>query len=317
MPSFFLVFSDFSRFTEICTYAMALLNHSPAFLGLHQTSSTASLSSPFFTPLRSTSVSHSTKLSSPFRALTARAKVSSVLDSSSSPSSSSDYINPFSSQFSSQPLVLDALGTATTGAVVQPRAARQKVPPLMPLVMAPGGPVDLISAFFRNRIIFLGSMVNSQTAQQVISQLIALSTINPNEDIKMYINSPGGSTYSIMAVYDAMSWVKADVSTVALGMCASHSTLLLAGGTKGKRFAMPNTRIMIHQPQGGCGGMPEDVRYQVNEVMSSRDKMDKMFATFTGQPLERIQRFTERDYFFSAAEAMEFGLIDGVLETEY
>eukprot|EP00850_Spirogloea_muscicola_P012583 SM000082S22825 [mRNA] locus=s82:154089:156326:- [translate_table: standard] len=264
----------------------------------------------------------------------------------------------------------------------------------MPAVMTPGGPADLMTAFFKNRIVFVGQAVNAAVAQRVISQLLSLAAIDDTQDIKMYINCPGGSTYSILAIYDCMAWVRAplgtcyvmnvtliaeraagalttsacvallntalecqstivalllqggsvmllivgslrcsttalrvlaarrsqikpDVSTVCFGLAASQGALLLAGGAKGKRFAMPNARIMIHQPQGGCGGTVDDVRRQVNEVMSSRDKIDKMYAAFTGQPLERVQKFTERDRFFSSAEAQEFGLIDGIIETEY
>ncbi|CAI5478742.1 unnamed protein product [Closterium sp. Yama58-4] len=204
-----------------------------------------------------------------------------------------------------------------SGDVVSPRAARQKIPPMQPVVMTPSGPADLMSAFLRNRIIFVGSAINQQMAQRVIQQLLALSAVDDRQDIKMYINCPGGSTYSVLAIYDCMAWIKPDVQTVAFGMTASQGALLLAAGTKGKRLAMPNARIMIHQPQGGCGGTSEDVRRQVNEVMASRDKLDKMFSAFTGQPVELIQKYTERDRFFSAAEAVEFGLIDGLLETEY
>ncbi|KAL3689760.1 hypothetical protein R1sor_016069 [Riccia sorocarpa] len=197
------------------------------------------------------------------------------------------------------------------------RAAKKGAPALMPLVMTPTGPADLSTVLLRNRIVFVGSPVNSQVAQKVISQLLTLAAIDEEQEIKMYINCPGGSTYSVLAIYDTMSWIKPKVSTVCFGIAASQGALLLAGGAKGRRFAMPNARIMIHQPQGGCGGTADDVRRQVNEVMQSRDKIDKMYAAFTGQPLERVQNFTDRDRFFSAAEAMEFGLIDGLLETEY
>lgn len=197
------------------------------------------------------------------------------------------------------------------------RAAKKGAPPMMPAVLTPSGPVDLSTLMFRNRIIFVGSPVNSEVAQSVVSKLLTLAAINDEEEIKMYINCPGGSTYSIMAIYDAMQWIKPDVSTVCFGIAASQGALLLAGGKKGKRFAMPNARIMIHQPQGGCGGTADDVRRQVNEVMSSRDKIDQMYSIFCNQPLERVRKFTERDYFFSAAEAMDFGLIDGLLETEF
>jgi ATP-dependent Clp protease protease subunit len=187
----------------------------------------------------------------------------------------------------------------------------------MPAVISPSGATDLATLMLRNRVVFIGSPVNSEVAQTVISQLLTLAAIDDKEDIKLYINCPGGSTYSVMAIYDAMAWIKPDVSTVCFGIAASQGALLLAGGKKGKRFAMPNARIMIHQPQGGCGGTADDVRRQVNEVMSSRDKIDKMYSAFCNQPVERVRKFTDRDHFFSAAEACEFGLIDGLLETQF
>ncbi|XP_075660020.1 ATP-dependent Clp protease proteolytic subunit 6, chloroplastic-like isoform X2 [Castanea sativa] len=196
-------------------------------------------------------------------------------------------------------------------------AAKKGNPPVMPAVMTPGGPLDLSSVLFRNRIIFIGQPVNSQVAQRVISQLVTLATIDEDADILVYLNCPGGSTYSVLAIYDCMSWIKPKVGTVCFGVAASQGALLLAGGEKGMRYSMPNSRIMIHQPQSGCGGHVEDVRRQVNEAVQSRHKIDKMYAAFTGQPLEKVQQYTERDRFLSVSEAMEFGLIDGVLETEY
>lgn len=190
-------------------------------------------------------------------------------------------------------------------------------PPIMPAVMTPVGALDLSTVLFRNRIIFIGQPVNSAVAQKVISQLVTLATIDENADILIYLNCPGGSTYSVLAIYDCMSWIKPKVGTVCFGAAASQGALLLAGGEKGMRYAMPNARIMIHQPQSGCGGHVEDVRRQVNEAVQSRQKVDKMYAAFTGQSIEMIQTYTERDRFMSSAEAMEFGLIDGVLETEY
>nr|CAD1832322.1 unnamed protein product [Ananas comosus var. bracteatus] len=195
--------------------------------------------------------------------------------------------------------------------------AKKGNPPIMPAVVTPGGPLDLSSVLFRNRIIFIGQPVNSQVAQRVISQLLTLTAVDEDADILMYLNCPGGSTYSIFAIYDCMSWIKPKVGTVCFGVAASQGALLLAGGEKGMRYAMPNARIMIHQPQSGCGGHVEDVRRQVNEAVQSRHKIDKMFAAFTGQPLEKVQQYTERDRFLSASEALEFGLIDGLLETEY
>ncbi|XP_057964756.1 ATP-dependent Clp protease proteolytic subunit 6, chloroplastic [Malania oleifera] len=190
-------------------------------------------------------------------------------------------------------------------------------PPIMPAVITPGGPLDLSSVLFRNRIIFIGQPINSQVAQRVISQLVTLATIDENADILVYLNCPGGSTYSVLAIYDCMSWIKPKVGTICFGVAASQGALLLAGGEKGMRYAMPNARIMIHQPQSGCGGHVEDVKRQVNEAVQSRHKIDKMYAAFTGQPVEKVQQYTERDRFLSVSEAIEFGLIDGALETEY
>ncbi|XP_047315967.1 ATP-dependent Clp protease proteolytic subunit 6, chloroplastic [Impatiens glandulifera] len=195
--------------------------------------------------------------------------------------------------------------------------AKKGNPPVMPAVMTPGGPLDLSTVLFRNRIIFIGQPVNSQVAQRVISQLMTLATIDDEADILIYLNCPGGSTYSILAIYDCMSWIKPKVGTVCFGVAASQGALLLAGGEKGMRYAMPNARIMIHQPQSGCGGHVEDVRRQVNEAVQSRQKLDMMYSSFTGQSLEKVQQYTDRDRFLSVSEALEFGLIDGVLETEY
>ncbi|KAF5727215.1 ATP-dependent Clp protease proteolytic subunit 6 chloroplastic -like protein [Tripterygium wilfordii] len=196
-------------------------------------------------------------------------------------------------------------------------AAKSNNPPIMPAVMTPGGPLDLTSVLLRNRIIFIGQPINSPVAQRVISQLVTLAAIDEDADILVYLNCPGGSTYSVLAIYDCMSWIKPKVGTVCFGVAASQGALLLAGGEKGMRYAMPNARIMVHQPQSGCGGHVEDVRRQVNEAVQSRHKIDKMYAAFTGQPLEKVQQYTERDRFLSAPEALDFGLIDGILETEY
>ncbi|ESW03843.1 hypothetical protein PHAVU_011G046500 [Phaseolus vulgaris] len=195
--------------------------------------------------------------------------------------------------------------------------AKKGNPPISPAVITPEGPLDLSSVLFRNRIIFIGQPINSQVAQRVISQLVTLATIDEKSDILVYLNCPGGSSYSVLAIYDCMSWIKPKVGTVCFGVAASQGALLLAGGEKGMRYAMPNARIMIHQPQSGCGGHVEDVRRQVNEAVQSRHKIDKMYSAFTGQPLEKVQQYTERDRFLSVSEALEFGLIDGVLETEY
>ncbi|KAL9414937.1 hypothetical protein AB3S75_043243 [Citrus x aurantiifolia] len=196
-------------------------------------------------------------------------------------------------------------------------AGKNDNPPLMPAVMTPGGPLDLSSVLFRNRIIFIGQPINSMVAQRVISQLVTLATIDEDADILMYLNCPGGSIYSVLAIYDCMSWIKPKVGTVCFGVAASQAAIILAGGENGMRYAMPNARIMLNQPQSGSGGHVEDVKRQVNEAVISRHKIDRMYAAFTGQSFEKVQQYTERDRFLSAAEAMEFGLIDGILETEY
>ncbi|XP_061363588.1 ATP-dependent Clp protease proteolytic subunit 6, chloroplastic [Gastrolobium bilobum] len=215
------------------------------------------------------------------------------------------------------PLNLDEKNTYDASTSYGAIEARKGNPPITPAVMTPGGPLDLSTVLFRNRIIFIGQPINAQVAQRVISQLVTLATIDADADILVYINCPGGSTYSVLAIYDCMSWIKPKVGTVCFGVAASQGALLLAGGEKGMRYAMPNARIMIHQPQSGCGGHVEDVRRQVNEAVQSRHKIDKMYSAFTGQPLEKVQQYTERDRFLSVSEALEFGLIDGVLETEY
>ncbi|PPS11379.1 hypothetical protein GOBAR_AA09282 [Gossypium barbadense] len=200
-----------------------------------------------------------------------------------------------SSRTAGLPMKINKRGLLESNPSYDSIQAKTGNPPVMPAVMTPGGRV----------------------AQRVISQLVTLATVDENADILVYLNCPGGSTYSVLAIYDCMSWIKPKVGTVCFGVAASQGALLLAGGEKGMRYAMPNARIMIHQPQSGCGGHVEDVRRQVNEAVQSRHKIDKMYTAFTGQPLEKVQQYTERDRFLSVSEAMEFGLIDGVLETEY
>ncbi|XP_059296938.1 ATP-dependent Clp protease proteolytic subunit 6, chloroplastic isoform X2 [Lycium ferocissimum] len=261
------------------------------------------------------SLRHQTSSSSLFSSRSLRKHIVSVLRS---PYSDSSAIG-FSSKNLRTPLKLnehesDALTNSSYGVI---EAKKGGNPPVMPAVMTPGGPLDLSTVLFRNRIIFIGQPINSAVAQRVISQLVTLATIDENTDILIYLNCPGGSTYSVLAIYDCMSWIKPKVGTVCFGVAASQGALLLAGGEKGMRYAMPNARIMIHQPQSGCGGHVEDVRRQVNEAVQSRQKIDRMYTAFTGQPIEKVQQYTERDRFLSVSEAMEFGLIDGVLETEY
>ncbi|XVE93565.1 hypothetical protein REPUB_Repub01dG0205800 [Reevesia pubescens] len=248
----------------------------------------ASLSLSLYTRTRPTSISSLSPRNS--TRLTVSALPSPYGDSS---------IMGLSSRTSGLPLKIDEKGFHDSSPSYGAIEAKTGNPPVMPAVMTPGGPLDLSTVLFRNRIIFIGQPVNSQVAQRVISQLVTLAAIDEDADILVYLNCPGGSTYSVLAIYDCMSWIKPKVGTVCFGVAASQGALLLAGGEKGMRYSMPNARIMIHQPQSGCG------------------KIDKMFAAFTGQPLEKVQQYTERDRFLSVSEAMEFGLIDGVLETEY
>ncbi|KQK21304.1 hypothetical protein BRADI_1g60070v3 [Brachypodium distachyon] len=172
-------------------------------------------------------------------------------------------------------------------------ASENENPPLMPAIMTPGGPLDLATVLLGNRIIFIGQYINSQVAQRVISQLVTLSAIDEEGDIL----------------------IAPKVGTVCFGVVASQAAIILAGGEKGMRYAMPNARVMIHQPQGGSEGNTEEVRRQVGETIYARDKVDKMFAAFTGQPLDMVQQWTERDRFMSSSEAMDFGLVDALLET--
>ncbi|EOX98589.1 CLP protease proteolytic subunit 6 isoform 3, partial [Theobroma cacao] len=175
-----------------------------------------------------------------------------------------------SSSTSGLPLKIDKKALHDSNLSYGAVEAKKGNPPVMPAVMTPGGPLDLSTVLFRNRIIFIGQPINSEVAQRVISQLVTLASIDEDADILVYLNCPGGSTYSVLAIYDCMSWIKPKVGTVCFGVAASQGALLLAGGEKGMRYAMPNARIMIHQPQSGCGGHVEDVRRQVNEAVQSR-----------------------------------------------
>ncbi|KAF3323424.1 ATP-dependent Clp protease proteolytic subunit 6 [Carex littledalei] len=203
---------------------------------------------------------------------------------------------------------------ASTGTVV---AAKGDNPPIMPSVTTPAGQMDLSTVLFRNRTIFIGQFISPQVAQRVISQLITLATIDEDLDILLYLNCVGGSIYATFAIYDCMKWIKPRVGTVGFGAVASQSALLLAGGEKGMRYAMPNTRVMIHQPQTGCAGDSMAVHHQMNAGIQNRHRIDMMYSAFTGRSLEEVQIYTERDRFFTAGEAMDFGLVDALLDTLY
>lgn len=172
---------------------------------------------------------------------------------------------------------------------------------------------DIYSRLLKDRIIILGEEVNEVTASLVISQLLFLESEDPGKDINLYINSPGGSVTAGLAIYDTMQYIKCDVSTICLGMAASMGAFLLAGGTKGKRYALPNAEIMIHQPLGGAQGQATDIKIAADHILKTRQNLNRMLSENTGKPLDVIEADTERDNFMSAQEAMEYGLIDHVV----
>ncbi len=172
---------------------------------------------------------------------------------------------------------------------------------------------DIYSRLLRERIIFFVGPVNDHTANLVVAQLLFLESENPDKDISLYINSPGGSVYAGMAIYDTMQFVKPDISTLCTGIAASMGAFLLSAGTKGKRYSLPNSRIMIHQPSGGTQGQATDIQIQAREILNLRDRLNGILATNTGQTIERIAEDTERDNFMSAEEAVTYGLVDKVL----
>ena len=173
---------------------------------------------------------------------------------------------------------------------------------------------DIYSRLLRERIIFLVGPVNDQTANLVVAQMLFLESENPDKDMFLYINSPGGSVSAGLSIYDTMQFVKPDVSTMCMGMAASMGAFLLAAGAKGKRIALPNSRIMIHQPSGGAQGQATDIEIQAREILKLRESLNKILAERTGQPLEKIRNDSERDFFMSGPEAKDYGLIDQVLE---
>ena len=173
---------------------------------------------------------------------------------------------------------------------------------------------DIFSRLLNDRIIILSDEVNDVTASLVVAQLLYLEGQDPDKDISLYINSPGGSISSGMAIYDTMQYIKPDVATICVGMAASMGAFLLAAGAKGKRFALPNSEIMIHQPLGGAQGQATDIKIHADHIIRIREKMNRMLAEMTGQPLETITADTERDNFMTAEQACEYGLIDKVME---
>lgn len=172
---------------------------------------------------------------------------------------------------------------------------------------------DIFSRLLKERIVFLGEDVNDTTASLIVAQLLFLESEDPGKDISFYINSPGGSVSAGFAIYDTMNYIKCDVSTICIGMAASMGAFLLAGGTKGKRFALPNAEVMIHQPSGGARGQASDIKIVADNIIRTRKKINEILAVNTGKPLEVIEVDTERDFYMSADEAKEYGIIDGIL----
>ncbi|WP_018131162.1 ATP-dependent Clp endopeptidase proteolytic subunit ClpP [Effusibacillus pohliae] len=173
---------------------------------------------------------------------------------------------------------------------------------------------DIYSRLLKDRIVFLGSEIDDMVANSVIAQLLFLAAEDPEKDIHLYINSPGGSITAGMAIYDTMQYIKPDVSTICIGLAASMGAFLLTAGAKGKRYALPNAEVMIHQPLGGARGQAADIKIAAERILRMRDTLNRIIAERSGQPLEKVERDTDRDYFMTAEEAKEYGLIDKVIE---
>ena len=188
---------------------------------------------------------------------------------------------------------------------------------MVPIVIEQSGrgerAYDIYSRLLRERVIFLVGPVNDQTANLVVAQLLFLESENPDKDISLYINSPGGSVSAGMAIFDTMQFIKPDVSTLCVGLAASMGAFLLAAGAKGKRYSLPNSRVMIHQPLGGAQGQATDIEIQAREILYLRERLNRILSDRTGQPLEKIALDTERDFFMSADQAKEYGLLDEVI----
>ena len=190
--------------------------------------------------------------------------------------------------------------------------------PLVPMVVEQDSrgerSFDIYSRLLRERVIFVGEPIDDQVANLVIAQLLHLESDDPEKDVSLYINSPGGVVYAGLAIYDTMQFIKPDVQTTCVGMAMSMGSLLLTGGTKGKRAALPNSRVLIHQPSAGFEGSSSDIEIHAREVLKMRQRLDEIYAAHTGQPLERVNEDMERDRFFTAEGSVEYGLVDRVLE---
>lgn len=190
---------------------------------------------------------------------------------------------------------------------------------LIPMVVEQSGRgergYDIYSRLLKDRIVFIGTAIDDEVANLIIAQLLYLESEDPDKDIDLYINNPGGVVTAGLAIYDTIQYIKSDVSTICIGQAASMGALLLACGTKGKRYALPHARIMIHQPLGGVQGQATDIDIQAREILRMREELNKVLVKHTGQPLEKIQRDTDRDFFMSPEQAKEYGIIDEILVT--
>jgi ATP-dependent Clp protease protease subunit len=190
--------------------------------------------------------------------------------------------------------------------------------PLVPMVVERSArgerEYDIFSRLLNERIIFLGTPVDDQIANLIVAQLLHLESVDPDKDISLYINSPGGSIYAGLGIYDTMQFIKPDVATICCGVAMSMGSLLLTGGAKGKRMSLPNSRILIHQPSAGFEGMATDIEIHAREIMKTRGRVDEIYANHTGQSLEQVHTDMERDRFFNPEQAVEYGLIDRVIE---
>ncbi len=173
---------------------------------------------------------------------------------------------------------------------------------------------DIYSRLLKDRIVFIGTPIDDNVANLVVAQLLFLESDDPDKDIHLYINSPGGSVYSGLAIYDTMQYIKPDVSTICVGMAASMGAILLTAGAKGKRYVLPNSRVMVHQPLGGAQGQAVDVEIHAREILGIRENLNKILSEHTGQPVDRISKDTDRDFFMSGEQAKDYGIIDQILE---
>ncbi len=190
--------------------------------------------------------------------------------------------------------------------------------PLIPMVVEQTSrgerAFDIYSRLLNERIIFLGTPINDQVANLIVAQLLHLESEDPEKDIAIYVNSPGGNVYAGLAIYDTIQFIKPDVSTICIGIAMSMGALLLAGGTKGKRYVLPNSKILIHQLSGGFEGPAADIEIHAREALSLRKRLDEILAKHTGQPMEKVERDTERDYFMTAEDALAYGIVDKIIE---